>query len=355
MPLSTHQLSEIKVASFERRSALCAELSELVVEGDEQAIDALIARLGDSHPKVRLAAANALSVGPPDSVADLLLGTLKELPRPSRGGHRAVVVYALSLLPIEPVDGVRKALFAELDDRDSDVRFHAITALNRLSCAGDDFEAVVVRLLKDDDDEVAAVAATAAADLGLTGEVSVVLDRYKRATGFAKRNFALAAAFMGASQVSPALARSFSRGVDAMDAADALVSLGGSDAEAVFLKTVKSWLAHPVLKARAVVGLCELSHPQAETLLETCLKHRRPLVRRATIECMGHSGRSDFVARLVTILGDLHNPDATEAVAALSLIDSPEAKKALEEAAESQRQDVREEAKSLLSGAGFRT
>jgi len=348
-------VSELKAASFERRSALCGELSDLVLGGDKEAIDALVARLGDSHPKVRLAAAAALSVGPADSVADLLLRTLDNFPQPSRAGHRAVVVYALSLLPIKPIDGVRKALFSELDHGDSDVRFHAITALNRLGCSGEDFEAAVVELLKDDDDEVAAVAATAAADLGLTGEVSVVLDRYAQATGFAKRNFALAAAFMGANQVSPLLARSFSRGIDAMDAADGLVFLGGKDAETVFLKTVKSWLAHPVLKARAVVGLCQLSHPQAETLLEACLKHRRPLVRRATIECMGHSGRTEFVGRLVAILEAPNNPDATDAVAALSLMDSTEAQKALESAALSQRQDVREEAESLLNGAGFRT
>ena len=349
MPLDKHYRTELSAPSHDRRAAACAELGEQAVEGDEAVIAALTERLGDPHPKVRLAAATTLSLGPVAMMTVGLLDALQNLPESARAGHRAILAHTLSLLPVEPDGAVGTALLDELRHEDSDVRFHALTGLNRLGRSDDAFKGAVAKLLHDPDDEVAAVAATAAADFGLTAEVETILARWETSNGFAERQFALAAGYLGATQVASTLAQAFTRGLDAIEAADALVSLGGEEAKAAFSKVARSWLAHPVLKARAAVALCELEHPDADVILERCLGHRRNLVRHATIEWMGLSGRTEFIRRLTSMLAEPSHRDAAHAAVALGFFDDPEARQALESAAKNHVvEEVREEAVAAL-------
>ena len=349
MPLNKHYRTELSAPSNERRAAACAELGDLVLQGDDEVIAALKERLGDPHPKVRLAAANTLSLGPLDTMTVSLLDALQELPDSARPGHRAILLHTLGLLPVEADGRVADALLAELHHDDSDVRFHALTGLNRLGRDDESYRSEVVRLLGDTDDEVAAVAATSVGEFGLVAELDTIVERWKKSTGFAERQFALAAAYLGADQVAGTLASAFARGVDAIEAADGLVNLGGEEAKAVFLKVARSWLAHPVLKARATVALCELGHPDSDALLDRCLTHRKDLVRHATIDWMGQSHLPELLPRLITMATEPGHRDATHAVVALGVFGTTEAQRALQTAADSHPdEEVRREALTAI-------
>ena len=315
---------------------------------DAAAVEALVDALGDDHPKVRATAADVLADGPSLDVGSALVRALHTLPDTARPGHRAAIAYAMGLLHPDhaPVD----ALVGELDHADSDVRFHALTALNRLGCSAAAFREAIEGLLADADPEVAAVAATSAADFGMHGLTETILDRWRSSTGFSQRHFALAAARLGSDEVADTLARAFSSGVDALDAADELVRLGGKPARHAFTKVVRSWMAHPVLKARAAVGLFELDS-SARGPLDACLSHRKALVRHAAIDFMGDSPHTDFAAMLAELTERPRLDDAVLAVAALGNLAerSVTAREALENiAGRHPKGDLRDEADAAL-------
>jgi HEAT repeat protein len=343
--LPVHLVSELASPNHRRRASACNELAERLLEGQRSAIDVLVAGLGDSHPAVRVACAESLSVGPADEVEGALLEALRGLGRASRPGHRASLVHALGLLERPAEGALESALLAETAHPDHDVRFQAVASLNGLGCSSEGFSEAVGRLVRDIDVEVAAVAAIAAAELERRDLLPMVVERWGEARGFAKRHLAMAGAHLGSDAVTPTLLAALRDGLNALDAVDALVALGTPTAAEVLRRAAGSWRVHPLVRARAGVALVQVEHPAGRGLVEKQLAHRRDDVRWATLEWLGRVGRGEWRSVLEQRLRSASSRDSAVAARALALLGDREALPVLREAADGDpRTEVREEA-----------
>jgi HEAT repeat protein len=336
-----------------------------VARGDEAVVDLIVAFLGDDHPEVRRSAADVLANGPVEPISQRLLEALQAFEGRERPGVAASHVLALSALDVPCHGPVCEALLDYLEGDNADARFQAIVGLNRIGCVADRFREAAVDLLGDPDDEVAAVAATALTDFfgeatatrgaspaatGATEVAEQILQRWRGARGFAKRQLALAAAHLGRAEVISTLERAVRSGLDGLPAVDALVALGAEPAGQSLEKLANSWRVHPILKARAAVGLAELKIPAGQGLVRKNLRHRRADVRGATVEWIGSQALTVFTEDLADILADRESGDSVLAAQALAVLGGPRAQSALAMAADSDpREEVQREARWALA------
>lgn len=346
-PIPKELILELGRPNHARRTQACIELMALLKAGTEGCVELLLDRLGDNHPHVRSAAAESLTVGPPDEILEHLLQRLKQTDQAP--GHRASLLYALGQLDLPDDERRETALLNELSCADADVRFQGVVTLNHIRCSSTAFKQALLGLIKDPDDEVSAVAATSAADFELSETLDVIVDRWRRTKGFAARQLALAAAYLGSDEVVPTLQSMVRSGIDGLEAVDALVHLTSAKSQAALLTSSRSWRVHPLIRARASVGLAQLGHPSARERVETQLFARRPEIRAATIDWLGFYHLEDWTGRLVAILKDQSSSDSANAASALGVIANKEALEALEQASNDSRPDVKSEALSAIS------
>ncbi|MBN1947094.1 MAG: HEAT repeat domain-containing protein [Bradymonadales bacterium] len=341
--------SDLTSKNYLRRIAACGELEEPLQAGLEQALEILLAKLGDDHPQVRQAAAQILATGESERVVPPLLEALASLIHEVRPGHRASLVYALSLMEVDCHSPVCEALLALLDHGDQDVRFQALVGLNRIGCTSDRFRQAVVRLLEDPDDEVAAVAASSAAELALVEHRPAIVARWQRAQGFARRHLALAGAHLGAEEVIESLEMAVRSAIDGHEAIEALVALHTPAAQRLLFRLAGSWRVHPLLRARAGVALVEIEHPEAAKLIQRHLAHRKATIRWGTIDWLCRLQRREHLASLLAILQDPSHRDSVEVASSLALLlPSQEVSEALEQAAQ---RDPRTEVRAAAAEA----
>jgi HEAT repeat protein len=344
---------ELASKNFARRLNACYKLEDDVRAGVTESLDLLFERLGDDHPQVRRAAGETLAVG---TLAVVSAGLLQRFARPvaSAGkGERASIVYAIGCLGTSCEGDLLETLLACLTDPDSDVRFQAVASLNGMECRDERFRGAIGVLLGDSDDEVAAVAAGAAADLDLDDSLTKILERWRSADGFAKRHLAMAAAHFGSAEVIPTLQQSARKGIDSIDSIDALVALRSDEAGGGLHALATSWRVHPLIRARAAVGLVEVGHPEAEALLKRYLVHRRSDLRGGTVEWLGRARVVRHIPTLLEILGDPRHPESAQAAFALGLMGDKSVVETLRSAAAGDpRPEVREEATTALETLG---
>jgi len=154
--------------------AAVTSLGQVCKKGDETALEALIARLGDSDASVRRVACTALAQVAHKASQSARLALLPRC-EDRDGGVRRSAVKALEKVADKDDPQVLQALFARCSDPEAFVRFSSVEALSNVSAEGNpEVIARILELVSDRDSRVRCCCVEALGRLAIRGDSRVL-------------------------------------------------------------------------------------------------------------------------------------------------------------------------------------